>query len=249
MRRFAVVLASTLLCACFKVQDTMPTSAHLLAESEAERAPVLLVLLPGAGDRVGTFDKHGIIEATRAAGLEVDLLEVDAHVGYYYGDRALLERMGEDVIAPNRDRYDQIWVVGISLGGLGALLTALTYPDDVDGLVLLSPYLGKRAALREISEAGGIPAWEPPAKTDAEASTETWTLDIWRMLDEVSQGERELELYLYYGDHDVGVPALDMLAAGLPSDHSAKVPGRHSWSTWSRAWDVFLATSPNPARR
>ena len=232
---------STLLCASAcagKVQDPIPTAPHLV--SEAATAPVLLVMLPGAGDRVGTYDKHGLVEAMRATGMEVDMLEVDAHPGYYYGSRTLLERMDQDVLAPNRGRYEQIWIVGISMGGIGALLTAWTYPEDITGLILMSPYLGRRKTLKGISKAGGLAAWQPPAEVDEDA----WDVEIWRKLKHMSEGEDPLDLYLMYGHADLGVKAHNMLAAALPEDHVKTTPGGHAWSTWSTLWATLLAERP-----
>ena len=264
MRLSSIVLTSLLLaCGCAgKVQDPIPTQLHSLSAAEpsspadaveqpavaeveteqaaSESARVLLVALPGAGDRVGTYDKHGLVESLRETGMSVDMLEVDAHTGYYFGERTLLQRMEEDVLAPNRERYDEIWVVGISMGGIGALLTAWTYPEDIDGLVLMSPYLGRRKTLRQISEAGGIAAWQPPEQAEDEA----WDIEIWRMLKQATEGDKELELYLMYGDKDLGVRAHHMLAEALPAERVKVTPGGHAWSTWSTLWTELMADRP-----
>ena len=247
----ALATSLTLLCACAgKVEATIPTAMHPASSSSdgpdsaatKQPAPVLLVMLPGAGDRVGTYDEHGIVEATRAAGLDVDLLEVDAHPGYYFGDRTLLERMDTDVLGPNRGRYEEIWIVGISMGGIGALLTAWTYPEDIDGLILMSPYLGKRKTLSEIDKAGGLRVWEPPAEIDER----DWQDGVWTMLKQATSGERDLEIYLGYGESDLGVRAHDLLAAALPEGHVDKIPGGHSWKTWTTLWDRIAAKAPLP---
>jgi len=221
-----------------KVEDPIPTMSHEFAE--AEPVSTLVVMLPGAGDRVGTYEKHGLVEELRATGMAVDLLEVDAHPGYYYGDRTLLERMDEDVLGPNRDRYEQIWLVGISMGGVGALLTAWKYPEDIDGLILMSPYLGRRKLLKQVDKAGGLEAWEPPAEVDEDA----WDVEIWRMLKDVSEGQHDLDLYLMYGHSDLGVRAHEMLAESLPDERVKTVPGGHAWSTWSTLWAALMTERP-----
>lgn len=235
MRAQSLVLASLLVCACAgKVEDPIPTAAHTLAEAEPAR--MLLVMLPGAGDRVGTYDKHGLVQTLRDTGMEVDMLEVDAHPGYYFGKRTLLERMEADVLAPNRGRYDELWIVGISMGGIGALLTAWTHPEDIDGLVLMSPYLGRPKLLRQVAKAGGLAAWEPPAKVDGEQ----WDVEIWRMLKGITEQGDGPELYLMYGDKDLGVKAHHMLAAELPEDHVKMTKGGHSWNTWTTLWGELM---------
>ncbi len=44
-------------------------------------------------------------------------------------------------IAPLHDRYDQVFLVGLSWGGKLALSYVLAYPEDIDGLVLITPGL------------------------------------------------------------------------------------------------------------
>ncbi|MFV8751980.1 alpha/beta hydrolase [Nannocystaceae bacterium ST9] len=234
-------LLSTLLCvlgACAtgSLEDPIPTATYPKSTSEPARA--LVIMLPGAGDRVGVYDERGFVGALRESGMDVDMLEVDAHYGYYKS-RTLMERMGSDVLAPNRDRYDQIWIVGISMGGIGALLTAWTYPEDIDGLVLIAPYLGRRKTLEQISRAGGLAKWQPPAEQGE------WDLEIWRMLKQVSEGESDTpQIWLMYGVDDFGVRAHELLAAGLPAERVETTSGGHAWDTWTRLWATLMVARP-----
>ncbi|PRQ05236.1 serine aminopeptidase domain-containing protein [Enhygromyxa salina] len=239
----AIILPTllSLLGACAgALNDPIVTEVH--RRSTSDRARVLVVLLPGAGDRVGTYEKHGFVQSMRASGMDVDMLEVDAHYGYYRS-RTLMDRMEHDVLAPNREHYEAIWLVGISMGGIGALLTAWTFPDDVDGLVLMAPYLGRRKTLKQIEQAGGLAAWEPPAAVDGEKA---WDVEIWRMLKRMSETPRpgEPELYLMFGRDDFGVRAHELLAAGLAPEQVKTAPGGHAWSTWTTLWNQLLAERP-----
>ena len=238
-----LALASTLVCmlsACAgELEAPIPTAAY---PSAAEPARALVIMLPGAGDRVGTYDEHGFIAMMRDSGMDVDMLEVDAHYGYYKS-RTLLERMEQDVLAPNRDKYDEIWLVGISMGGIGALLTAWTYPEDVDGLILMAPYLGRRKTLKQIGDAGGLAAWQPPAEVD----DERWDVEIWRMLKQISEAKAGTpDLYLMYGEDDFGIRAHDLLAAALPSERVRTAPGGHAWTTWTTLWTALMQERPIP---
>ena len=47
----------------------------------------------------------------------------------------------DSFIAPLRDRYDQVFLVGLSWGGKLALAYGLSHPEAVDGLVLITPGL------------------------------------------------------------------------------------------------------------
>ena len=69
-------------------------------------------------------------------------MAVDAHYGYY-GRRTLRERLAQDVVLPARSRYREVWLVGISMGGMGALSYVAQYPDHIARALLLAPYLGE----------------------------------------------------------------------------------------------------------
>ena len=230
----------TLLSACAgALNDPILTETHRRAAPARARA--LVVMLPGVGDRAGTYDKHGFVQTMRESGMDVDMLEVDAHYGYYRS-RTLLERMEHDVLAPNRELYDEIWLVGISMGGIGALLTAGNFPQDIDGVILMAPYLPGRRTLTQIQRAGGLAAWEPPPRT----ASEPWDVEVWRMLKRLCVTPRadEPELYLMYGEDDFGVRAHELVAARLPPDRVKTAPGGHAWSTWSALWGQLMAESP-----
>jgi pimeloyl-ACP methyl ester carboxylesterase len=228
LTRALVLVVLCLTSACAKeVQTPIPTAAY---PGASEPARTLVVMLPGRGDRVGDFDAHGFITAMRDSGMNVDMLEVDAHMGYYQS-RTLLPRMEQDVLAPNRDKYDEIWLVGISLGGLGAVLTARTYPDDIDGIILIAPYLGPRRAVKKISKAGGLERWQPPAEVD-EAN---WAIENWRLLENASAAGKPA-IYLMYGEDDFGVRAHSLLAAALPPSHVRTTAGGHAWTVWEALW-------------
>src|SRR6266446_145960 len=71
----------------------------------------LLVFLPGRGDRPEDFERRGLLAAARAAGVEADVVAVDAHLAYYY-KRTIADRLWEDVIVHARGRgYARIWLV------------------------------------------------------------------------------------------------------------------------------------------
>lgn len=247
MRAHAIIFPALLCClsACAGALDD-PISTVAYRQAEPEFARVLVVMLPGAGDRVGTYAKHGFVQTMRDSGMDVDMLEVDATYGYYRS-RTLLDRMEHDVLAPNRDHYDEIWLVGISMGGIGALLTAWTYPEDIDGLILIAPFLGRRKTLAQIDAAGGLAAWEPPATVD----DDQWDVEIWRMLARMSEAQfaGKPELYLMYGEDDFGVAAHQLLAAAVPSERVKTTPGGHAWTTWTTLWNELMAESPIPASR
>lgn len=200
---------------------------------EAEPNKTLVLMFPGVGDEGETYVRHGFVQrlqATRA----VDVVTVDAHRQYFAG-RTLLARIEQDVLVPARQRgYAQIWIVGISMGGAGALLTARHFENDIDGLVLLAPYLGHARVIARIVRAGGIRKWKPPA------SNTGWTVDLWRWIQGYARGERRPTIYLAAGTEDIWARAHRLLAEVVPPERVFSRPGGHSWEVWSPLWTSLL---------
>lgn len=209
----------------------------------SDRAPprddayrTLLVMLPGATDAAEDFLRHGFVRALRERRLPVDAMLVDAHTDYYL-DRSIASRLAQDVVVPARTRqYRQIWLLGISLGGMGALLCARAHPGEIDGVILLAPYLGNRGRIAEIARRGGLDDWQPDT---IEPQNDEQTLLAWlksyRFDDPAAPA-----IYLGYGLADRFAPASAMLAQRLPAERVAAKPGGHDWATWRHLWDHFL---------
>ena len=124
----------------------------------------LVVLLPGRFDDARDFDTNDFLSATREVGVEADFVAVDATLGYYTR-QTVIERLREDVILPARAQgYRRIYIAGVSMGGLGGLLYARAHGDEIDGVLAIAPFLGKRDVIDEIASAGGLLAWSPPVE-------------------------------------------------------------------------------------
>jgi pimeloyl-ACP methyl ester carboxylesterase len=197
----------------------------------------LLVFLPGVFDVVEDYEAHGFLQAVRETGRAVDMLLVDAHLGYYAA-RTVLERLRQDVIDPARARYESIRLIGISMGGLGALLYAARYPGHVTDVALLAPFLGKAGVIEDIRAAGGLRSWSPSPAGELEYQQE-----LWGWLKAYDPASREgPRIVLGYGLQDRTVPGLGLLAGVLPGDHVFTSSGRHDWRTWTRLWRAMLPT-------
>lgn len=215
--RKSAVLFLALACAagCYRPQPTTVPIRTLAMEPGTADAHCLVVFLPGRGDQPEDYVRHGFPEALRRAGSRCAMMGVDSHLGYFY-DRSIVTRLHDDVIAPARARGQDVWLVGISLGGLGSLLYTQNHPEDVKGLVLLSPYLG---------EEGGGP-------------------DIWPFLKRFGETDRSLPpLWLGYGTRDRFAEPNGRLAALLPPGHVFTVRrGHHTWRTWRKLWEQIVAS-------
>ena len=197
----------------------------------APAAATLVVFLPGRGDRMEDFEREGLRAAMTQAGVRADWMAVDAHLGYYL-NRSVVDALREDVLQPARARgYRRIVLVGVSLGGLGALLCARDAPGLVDALVLLAPYLGDRAAFfAEVERAGGPVAWAAgrPGRADDVA------VELWTFLGQ--QHARLPPTWLGWGEGDRLAAGHRLLAPLLPGERVRVIAGGHTWPIWRELW-------------
>jgi pimeloyl-ACP methyl ester carboxylesterase len=230
-------------CAAFRPPTRVPMDVTRMPATSERGAGTLLVMLPGAYSRVSEFVDEGMIDAARAAGVDAAIDIVDAHLGYFV-ERSVLERLREDIVRPAREQgVRQVWLLGISLGGLGALGYAVTRPREVDGVVALAPYLGTRMLLKEIEAAGGARAWAASPQTQS-AIVQSEELEIERKLWQALAAPTPASLppiWLGYGDGDRFAPAHRLLAPTLPPQRVNHVPGGHDWAAWRTLWQQWLA--------
>ncbi len=191
-------------------------------------ARTLLVMLPGRFSTADRFMSEGFVDMVRRTGYALDILAVDAHIGYYY-DQTIVERIREDIIIPARARgYRHIWILGISMGGMGAIWYDRTHPDDLAGLILLSPYLGEKSIVKEVETAGGLQGWHQD-----EEEVGQFPEDIWGMAKGyVDRQATAGRLFLGYGLQDSLAYSNSLLARELPVDQVVTLTGSHDWPTW-----------------
>jgi pimeloyl-ACP methyl ester carboxylesterase len=201
-----------------------------------------LLLMPGRRSRAADFERHDFVAAVRALGLDVDVVAVDAHLGYYLDGnyRTLPQRIQQGKVLPWPDQGGRkLWFVGTSLGSLGSLAYAKRY--RVSGLVLLGPYLGEEPLLAEIDRQGGLASWKPTGTVGYDYEVHTW---LW-LQQYAKPGAQDLpSLYVGYGLRDSYRHASDILAKVLPADHVfVNREGAHDWDTWLSLWKQFLASN------
>ena len=197
-----------------------------LAYTAGAPREVLVVFLPGIGDFAEDFERHGFIHALMASGLPADAIAVDAHYGYY-GRRTVLQRLAEDVVLPARGRdYREIWLVGISMGGIGALSYVFQHPGHIARVLLLAPYLGE-------------PHWIENLSAETNDAVRSHVQRLWRWIREPHR--EDSELYLGYGTHDRFAQRCALFGRHLPAGHVCTAEGGHDWGTWKRLWSMFLA--------
>jgi pimeloyl-ACP methyl ester carboxylesterase len=196
-------------------------------------APIRVLLLPAAYTGPEEFLREGFVRAARERVLPVDLVFVELRL-QHLTDRTILRRLRHEVVLPARALgCRSIWMGGISLGGFVAIAYAERYPDEVDGLCLLAPYLGNHIVTSEIERANGVHEWQPGELADDDDERR-----IWRFIK--AHRTRPSPLHLGFGRDDRFADSHRLMAAALAPESVDVVPGGHEWPAWLRLWENFL---------
>jgi S-formylglutathione hydrolase FrmB len=199
----------------------------------------LVVMLPGADIRPGDFESEGFVPALRERSWPADAVALDLDLADYI-EPGFPAQLHESVVAPAlRQGYTRISLMGISLGGMGALLYARAHPKLAGSVILLAPFLATRGTIAEVVAAGGLAAWQPGRPTTAgfENSLLAW-LQSPRF-----QAPILPRVILGYGTEDRFAAASVLLAAMLPRERVIAISGGHDWPTWERLWRRIVDTA------
>ncbi len=207
----------------------------------------VIVLLPGLGDAPSHFSQHHF-EGALGADAGCDLEVVDSHFGYYR-DGVIAQRLGERLVELDR-RYARVWLAGVSLGGYGAALTAQAYPHLVDGVILISPFLGVPRSVRplvaRIEREGGLEAFfDDSAHEPGNPKKHFMRVEpLWQWLAERARDEGGPRLVLAFGEDDGFAWKHRVVGAALDQRDVIHLPGGHDWTTFSGLWREVAAAAP-----
>lgn len=206
------------------------------SSSISESKQSLVVLFPGFTGKGRHFEQQGIIDAIREHGFEADIVTLNIRPRIYFHND-FVEVLRKDIILPAKSEgYKSIYLIGISMGGHGVLLYATKYPEDVDAIFVLSPFISGTMQSNAILKAGGIENWD-----DCPFLGWDHACRLWKELKEyVSDSRRSSTVFLGYGENDVFVKQCRILAQLLPPENVFTVEGEHEWTTWKKLW--LLAT-------
>lgn len=228
---FSVIVVAQLLTGCVAAPTTpMPSISYKSNDNARQRN--LLVMLRGLGADNNIFAEEGIIDEIRNRHLPFDVIAPDSHYGYFKS-KTFEIRLKEDIIDPaRRQGYEHIWLSGFSMGGLGCLFYLRSYPDDIDGVLLTSPFLGWSSIHKDIRLAGSVADWSMKAEDAQE-----WESTIWDWIKHYDPANSP-PIWLGYGEDDIlasdGPP---LLATVFPSHRVFSVPGNHTVATFKK---IFL---------
>ena len=242
-RRCVIGCSAAPLAGCGSFYRPHPAAIERISYSAdcPTQTRALLVILPGAHMTAAELVREGFVQAVRAQHARVDVTIAEATLGQLV-DGSVFERLRADVFTPALTRGRRLWVLGISLGAYLALNHARRHPGDIDTVIALAPYLGRRTLTDEVGAAGGARAW---------AAQATPTLDdvdsaLWQWF-----AERPADapaIYLGTGRDDRFAAAQRLLAAALPAEHVDRVDGGHDWAPWRLLWTRWLARGLLPVR-
>lgn len=199
-----------------------------------KQVDTLIILLPGAYQQPEDFSKQGFVSTVDDRELSVDLMMAELSFSHISDLTALTEIHNSLVLPAISKGYQNIWLVGISIGGYVAIAYANRYPAQLAGLLLLAPYPGNRITTKEVALAGGAQTWTPESLTDEDTERGNWN---WL---KTHASSTDIEVYLGYGEDDRFAESHSMMAKTLPATHVDKIAGEHSWPVWQQLWRNFL---------
>jgi len=214
---------------CAWIPRKTETPLPMLIDPGASDTRHLVVLLPGRLTTPREMDREGFTELARQAFPGARIVRPDLHIGYYR-NRTAIDRLHEDIILPaQRDGLSQVTLVGISMGGLGAMLYDLEKPGIADELILLSPFLGEAEVISEIDAAGDLKSWKADVQGERDFSRAIWK----RIQARPSEKTPAAAIQLGCGTEDRLSPTSRLAERELPlSSEAVWMAGGHDWPTW-----------------
>lgn len=202
-----------------------------------------MVMLPGARMCARDFMDQGFVSSIQDRGLAVDVVMVDM-VADDYLQETFNERLKNEVIEPLIDQgYSRIWLAGISLGAYGAIKFLREKIDEIEGVMLLSPFLSTRGAVAKVLKEGGLDKWSP---CSSEIENDDWDNFCWLKENLVANGS-PIKIYVGWGDVDRYADSGKLLADRLPDENVFCIHGDHDWRTWNTLWRGMLDVVPFPS--
>jgi len=192
-----------------------------------------IAMLNGSYSDPQDLVREGLFAEADAHALASELIAAELRASWF-ADGTIVDRLREHVVAPAQARgYARVWLGGISLGALSALAYVARREQDVEGLVLLSPYPGARDIQREIDAAGGLARWQPAIPDEGDFEREAWQ---WL----ASRG-KSMPVQCWFGRGDRFVEGQRRIAATLDPIGVHEREGGHDWPAWRAFWREFAS--------
>jgi len=243
LRWLARAIALVLLCSlggCYWRVAREPMPFLTYGDLGPQRARGVIVMLPGFGGGAEDFDEYGFVRVLRKSAPGFDLVAADAHFGYYQNN-TLVDQLHKSVIGPLVARgYRAVWVVGVSMGGHGAIAYARNYPERIKGVLLFAPYLGPNDVDDSVSQAGGICRYTAPDPVPTSPAGYAEANFAW-LRDVLCTTPGKVSVWVSVGNKDEGKRTL--LRDAMEPDHYIVLPGGHDWDAWTPALERIAQTA------
>ena len=120
------------------------------------------------------------------------------------------------------------------------MICATQRTAEIEGLILLAPFLGTRGVIAEVEAAGGLQSWQA-----GEIGGRDHERALLRRIQHIQfDADKFPPIYLGYGSEDRYRGASIMLSKRLPRQRVAVVSGGHDWETWNVLWRSLLDKQP-----
>lgn len=235
----STALLSLLLASCTFLARPAPAPLRMQVDAPDSAATELVVLLPGRHSLPDELVREGFVEKVRTARTAARIVTPDLHIGYYKR-RSTSARLHDDIIAPARAAgIEHVTLVGISMGGLGAMLYELERPGEIDEILLLSPFLGDDEVIEDIAAQGGLARWQPQGEAPDRFSRPLWE----KLRDDWLRRDARALLRLGCGESDRLAATTRLAARELSPVQTVWLPGDHDWPTWNALIETQLRDS------
>jgi enterochelin esterase-like enzyme len=192
----------------------------------------MVIVLPGRGDNLMDLQRSGIAAVIQQQLPDADVMLVAMSLPYYMEGRSV-QRLHEEIVVPAKQRgYADIYLAGASMGGMGVLLYEREHPNEMNGLILMAPYMGDASLIKEIKAAGGLAQWNA-GPVPAELDRDKVPREEWRVAQSIANNRnRANNVWLVCGQNDRFNGAAQLIAQGLPPGHFIEPAGGHAWVVW-----------------
>ena len=232
---FLVIFCCLFLSSCSyyanKPLKTLEYTFHTEGRSEN-----LFVFMRGLGGSNQSFADAGMVAEVKKRNIPFDIIAPNAHFAYY-SERTLIERLHNDVILPAVSQgYTNIWLIGVSMGGLGSMLYLQEQPEHIDGVYLIAPFLCYDEILDEIIAAGGVRQWKPGAYDPID----DWERMFWHWIKDEVTDKKTIPIFHGFGKSDEYAKGQNLFTTVIPDDRVILIEGGHDIETIKSLWDIFL---------
>ena len=212
----------------------------VLWDKLGEKTDRLIIFLPGLLDSASTFEEKEFFSLARKAGIKADMVAMGIHFGHLMENK-MVERIELDVyLDAIKKGYKNIWLVGVSIGGLNSLLFYRKHAKGLCGVVALAPYVAGGVLFEELQK-DGVDNWEPKEVYDMMLFEKKLQF-LWAWLQQQKSDNNLKSVYLGYGKQDRFIEAIKLLESILDKNNIIAIEGKHDWVTGKKVWQQQLAS-------